>query len=487
MMGLSLTPCPARLSLALPGTFLLALAAAGSLVLGTLGVAPALAQDDASPSDSIPTPAVSLPPSQDLLLASTRAAKPITLAEAVELARRNSLLRVEARGRSRTAAAQVRSAYGAFIPTLSVTGGGTRQLPSSGDRTLIQNGQVVVLPATPWSYNTTISSSLQLFDGGRRFFELSQAHAEEDAAETNEGAQQFEAVLEAKQQYFNVIAWREAVAAATVQLQQAEQQLKTAVLRVRAGSATRSDSLRSLIQVSDARLSLIEARNNVVVANASLTRAIGSPEPVTAAGEDSTSLVGIAVSETELVRLVERSPSVQQAEAELDVAAAGQKVARTGYIPTVSASYSYTGSGTERPFAFGTEDFSYNGGLRLSFNVPVFDQFTREESVVRADVAKDNAEAALRDAKLAAHEALAQRLADYRNAEERVLTQTATLSTAEEDYRVQERRYQVGASTLLDLLASQTQVNQARQNLIRARYDQRVAKAQLEALVGRSL
>jgi outer membrane protein len=208
---------------------------------------------------------------------------------------------------------------------------------------------------------------------------------------------------------------------------------------------------------------------------------------VTAAGEDSTSLVGISVSEAELVKLVEQSPSVLQAEAELDVASAGQKVARTGYIPTVNASYNYAGSGNERPFAFGTEDFNYNGALRLSFNIPIFDQFVREESVVRANVAKDNAEASLRDAKLAAHQSLAQSLADYRNAEERVFTQTATLSTAEEDYRVQERRYQVGASTLLDLLASQTQVNQARQALIRARLDQRVAKAQLEALVGRSL
>jgi len=284
-----------------------------------------------------------------------------------------------------------------------------------------------------------------------------------------------------------VLAWREAEAAAAAQLEQAEQQLKTAVLRVRAGSATRSDSLRSVIQVSDARLTLSEARNNVVVANASLTRAVGSEVPVTAAAEDSTSLVGISVSEAELVKLVERSPSVQQAEAELDVASAGQKVARTGYIPTVNASYNYSGSGTERPFAFGTEDFDYNGALRLSFNIPIFDQFVREESVVRANVAKDIAEASLRDAKLAAHESLAQALADYRNAEERVFTQTATLSTADEDYRVQERRYQVGASTLLDLLASQTQVNQARQALIRARFDQRVAKAQLEALVGRSL
>jgi len=445
-------------------------------------IAPVLAQT--APPDSVPAPDILR---RDPLLASTPEPRPINLAEAVDLARRNSLIRVQARGRSRAASAAVRSAYGAYIPTLSITGGGTRQLPETGDRTRIDNGQVIVLPATPWSYNTSISSSLQLFDGGRRLYELHQAHAEEDASETNENQQQFQAVLDAKQQYFNVLAWREAEAAAVAQLEQAEQQLKTAVLRVRAGSATRSDSLRSVIQVSDARLTLSEARNNVVVANASLTRAVGSEVPVTAAAEDSTSLVGISVSEAELVKLVERSPSVQQAEAELDVASAGQKVARTGYIPTVNASYNYSGSGTERPFAFGTEDFDYNGALRLSFNIPIFDQFVREESVVRANVAKDNAEASLRDAKLAAQQSLAQALADYRNAEERAFTQTATLSTAEEDYRVQERRYQVGASTLLDLLASQTQVNQARQALIRARFDQRVAKAQLEALVGRSL
>ena len=453
-----------------------------TVLLSLVPVAPVFAQMAAP--DSVPAPDILR---RDPLLASTPEPRPINLAEAVDLARRNSLIRVQARGRSRTAAAAVRSAYGAYVPTLSITGGGTRQLPETGDRTRIENGQVIVLPATPWSYNTSISSSLQLFDGGRRLYELHQAHAEEDASETNENQQQFQAVLDAKQQYFNVLAWREAEAAAAAQLEQAEQQLKTAVLRVRAGSATRSDSLRSVIQVSDARLTLSEARNNVVVANASLTRAVGSEVPVTAAAEDSTSLVGISVSEAELVKLVERSPSVQQAEAELDVASAGQKVARTGYIPTVNASYNYSGSGTERPFAFGTEDFDYNGALRLSFNIPIFDQFVREESVVRANVAKDNAEASLRDAKLAAHESLAQALADYRNAEERVFTQTATLSTADEDYRVQERRYQVGASTLLDLLASQTQVNQARQALIRARFDQRVAKAQLEALVGRSL
>jgi len=52
---------------------------------------------------------------------------------------------------------------------------------------------------------------------------------------------------------------------------------------------------------------------------------------------------------------------------------------------------------------------------------------------------------------------------------------------------VQQRRYELGATTLLDLLTSQTQLDTARNALIRARYDYRVARAQLEALIGRDL
>jgi len=74
-----------------------------------------------------------------------------------------------------------------------------------------------------------------------------------------------------------------------------------------------------------------------------------------------------------------------------------------------------------------------------------------------------------------------------RSAEERIEAQTATLAAAEEDLRVQQQRYAVGGSTLLDVLTSQTQIDQARRDLIRARYDRRVAEAQLEALVGRDL
>ena len=66
-------------------------------------------------------------------------------------------------------------------------------------------------------------------------------------------------------------------------------------------------------------------------------------------------------------------------------------------------------------------------------------------------------------------------------------TQTASVAAAEEDLRAQQRRYERGESTLLDVLTSQAQLDQSRQALIRARYDRRIGLAQLESLVGHDL
>jgi outer membrane protein len=176
---------------------------------------------------------------------------------------------------------------------------------------------------------------------------------------------------------------------------------------------------------------------------------------------------------------------VQQAEADLAVARAGRRIARTSYLPTVTAGYSYGGSGQDPGGSFGFEN--YGGGLRFSLSFPIFNQLNREENVVRAQVAETNAEAALRDARLAAQENLTRHLGAFRTAQQRVLAQEISVAAAEEDLRVQQQRYGLGASTLLDLLTSQSTLTEARRNLIRARYDQRVAKARLEALVGRSL
>jgi outer membrane protein len=130
---------------------------------------------------------------------------------------------------------------------------------------------------------------------------------------------------------------------------------------------------------------------------------------------------------------------------------------------------------------------SYSGSFRLSASLPIFDQLQREGQVVAGAVAEENAIAALRDARLAALENLTRYAGTFRSSGEHVEIQAATVAAAEEDLRVQQQRYALGVSTILDVLTSQTQLDQARRDLIRARYDRRIAKAQLEALVGRDL
>src|SRR5690349_17486343 len=177
------------------------------------------------------------------------AATPITLAEAVRLAQQNSPSAIAAHGQVRTTSASVRSAYGAFLPSVSLSAGAARQLPSQPGRTSIDsNGNVVLIPADPWSYNLGLGANVALFEGGRRFFELRQAKARSSAAEANQVAQSFDVAYTVKQQYYAVLAQREALSAANAQLEQANEQRTFSIAKVRAQNATRSDSLRAEIQ-----------------------------------------------------------------------------------------------------------------------------------------------------------------------------------------------------------------------------------------------
>jgi outer membrane protein TolC len=153
----------------------------------------------------------------------------------------------------------------------------------------------------------------------------------------------------------------------------------------------------------------------------------------------------------------------------------------------VTASYSRTGSGASSAFDPTGASLAYSGALRLAVTLPVFDQFQRSTQTTAASAALQDALAELRDARLAALESLTSSLGSYRAATERVATQLATLEAAEEDLREHQEQYKVGISTLLDVLNSQATLLQAQRDLIQARYDRRIAKAQLEALTGRNL
>ena len=409
----------------------------------------------------------------------------ISLGEAIAMAQQNSPNAIQAEGTERTSKAARVSAVGAILPSATLSAGHVVQL-GGGLTRLNQNGEQVTVAQKPTN-NTGLSFNMTLFDGGQRLYDLRTSNFQIAAAEANRVAVKYNVALGVKQQFYAVLAALESQDAAVLQMAQAAEQFKSSVARVRAGAATRSDSLRGVIQVGNAQLAMITAASNKEAADAALTRLVGSPVPVTADPASVQENMSALPDSAQLAVLALTGPAVQQAQAGLDVAEESRKASKATYLPSLTASYSRSGSGTDPRFGFGSDPFTYSGRLSFSLSYPVFNNFQREEGVVRAKVAEVNAQAAFRDVQLGAVQLLTQNIGAIRGASQRVAVQVASVAAAEEDVRVQQQRYNIGASVLLDLITSQAALATAEQALIQARYDYRIARAQLEALIGRDL
>lgn len=410
-------------------------------------------------------------------------ARPISLTEAIELARRNSPQTIAARNAIDANEATVRTRFSAFLPTLSgsiSSGWGEGQVIGEKGDIVTRNN------VTPWSWSRRLSANWLLFDGGDRNFQLRVARANVDAAEANEVAADFSVAYSVSQQYYAALAARESRAAALTALAEAEQNQRAANARIASGAATRSDSLRALIAVGNQQLAVLSAENDLQNANVALTRLVGINIIVTAAEAD-TALPPINADSAQLVADLLTSPALRAAEANVAAASASVRSSRTDYFPTISTSYGLTNNMSDANFQLWQGRTLQNKSFSLSMSVPIFNGLGREETIQRARITEMNARATLRDAQLLARQQLVQYVGQLRLAQARIGIQQASLDAAQEDLRVQQQRYSLGASTQLELLTTQSQLNAARFNLVNARYQVRIAKAQIEQLLGREI
>jgi outer membrane protein TolC len=157
--------------------------------------------------------------------------------------------------------------------------------------------------------------------------------------------------------------------------------------------------------------------------------------------------------------------------------------ARSGYWPTLglTASTNWNGSNSQN------YNLSAQRQLRLGLNWTLFNGFQREQNVVNQLAAQDVAEASAADARWQLASSLTAQLAALDAARVGIEITGTSVAAAEEDLRVVNERYRVGAATILDVLTSQEALAQAEVDAISARFNYLRAKAQIEALIGQRL
>jgi len=372
-----------------------------------------------------------------------------------------------------------RTAYGAFIPRVSASSSA-----SKNSSTRYDERTQTTIEGSSESYSAGLSGSVSLYEGGARNHALAQARADLLGAEASLEDQRNNVIYQTKNLFFAALRQSDLLAVNERRVDQAEESLQMVRTRAQVGTGTASDTLRARLELMNAQQSVLQSQNAVRAGQFALGRQVGLGGPVIPVLPENLDPVPLALSETEIFELAEESsPVVRAAAAAADVAEIAVKASKASYFPTLSMSSGYSWSNNEPSLSNGNTSWN----LRLSGSYTIFNGFNREASVARAVNQSRVAQLQEADARLQVREFVDGALQTVRTAEQAIALAQEALVVAEEDLRLVRERYRVGVATSLDLVISQISLRQADVDVVLARYDFALAKADLEALIGRAL
>lgn len=400
----------------------------------------------------------------------------VTLDETMALALTVSPAMEQARGNITNAAWGKRTAIGNWLPSLSLSSGVSTNSSSQFDPTTQRT-----VTGSSTSYSASLNVGLDIFDGFRRIAEGRSASANAASANAALINSEFQTILQAKQAYFAALASDELLRVSRTRLQRAEEQLQISRDKLANGSAIRSDTLGSVVELGTSQLQLLNALTAVATSEANLAATIGILGSVSAY-RDTLLLRPVQMDTAQLRTLIVlESPAVLQAEALARSSEANLSVARAQYFPSIGASFSNSWSGRQ------ISGLNGSWSLRLSASWPIFNGFAREANSARNAVALDVSRSQAADTKRRVNAELTQYFASLAASEARHLIAVASIAAAGEQLRIEQERYRLGATTIVEVLTVQGNLEQAQVDRIQALFDFLVAKAQIESLIGREL
>jgi outer membrane protein TolC len=386
-----------------------------------------------------------------------------------------------AQGAVRDAAALRRVTTGAYLPSVTFNS-------SAGwtDQSLATAGVASSLAqrSTLNAHGAGLAAAVDVFTGGRRGAQRSQAEAISQAADAGLVQQHYATILLARQGYFEVWRAHELVRVAVESVAETELGLGYARDREQAGTATRADVLLAQLAASTARRQWLAARDTLGMMTAALGRLVGADGPVDADALAALEPVPIALSDSGVLAFAPTAaPLVVNAQALANAGAAAVRASETQYLPTISLGAGYNWSNDGR--VSGALPSGWVVAVSTSF--PLFNGFVREASVTQAKVAADVATVTSADTKRFVRAEAQRLLGSLGVAEQDIALSREAIRLATEELRVIRARYRAGIATILDVLTSQAALVQAELDLVSAHFNYQLTRASLEALLGRDL
>ncbi|MGB2869478.1 MAG: TolC family protein [Bacteroidota bacterium] len=425
--------------------------------------------------------------------------KVLALKEAVQIALDKNFTVKQAQNNLESAQTAVVAAYGNFLPTLNLNGSWNW---SSG-QSFLPNG--TALPTSNQrSINSSINSSITLFDGFSNTSTLSRAVSTSVATEYTLDRTRQNLINKIQTDYYEVLRTERLVKVAEETVKYDEKQLDKVKETARLGSASIVNVYQQQAQFGSDDAALVQARNTYDIAKANLLADISVEVSEDYVIQDSSIPEEVDRPEFEVLQNLARdfqglarealdnrldflSAREQYNAAEADVTAS-----RSGYFPSITAGLSYglTGSynSINKPDVneFSDINNARSFGWSVRFSLPLFSGFQTNNSVQRSLVAKKNAEEGLRDTERRIQVEVKNNLLLMQASLKSYESAVNNLQLQDQNLKINQEKYNIGSGTLLDLLLAQNNYNNALSNKINSVYQYLKAKSLLELSLGRT-
>jgi outer membrane protein len=243
------------------------------------------------------------------------------------------------------------------------------------------------------------------------------------------------------------------------------------------GTRPKIDVTQAQVQLANAELALVQARNQAATALAALNNAIGVPtHPPYRLKEELEITPNIPSLDESIQTALRNRTEILSVQARIREAEANLKVAKNNFLPTLSANASWSYRGQNLPLA-------PNWIAGMSVTVPVLNPplFSQLDSVA-ANLASAQASAEITRQNVILE--VQQNYANLIGAKESIRTSEVLLEEARESLELARGRYQVGVGPLIDITNAQLALTQAEDQNIQAIVNFKLAEAGLRKALG---
>src|SRR5437899_1109115 len=376
------------------------------------------------------------------------------------------------------ARARVREAFAPLLPQL--LGSVTATRSNSTVPTTLTTGRAVTVQVNRQPSDTFLAQvqlSQLLFDIGKTLAATQVARKLAEVSAEGVELQRQLIALTVKEAYTNILLAQRLIRVQEQALERAELNLSSAKGFFDVGTQPLSTVVRAEVDVANAKVDLINARNALRTARVALNTAMAVDASTQTEIKDNLEYEPITLDREALrTEALRQSPEYRAAKLQSSAAEANVQVASRNFLPDVSGVGSYGGT---RP------ELNQTWSLGLAFTWTIFDggRLIAAHQEAKANLGAANAR--IKAAELALLQNLEQAEIAVEATQERIQAAQVLITSAQENFRLAQGRFDVGVGTILELTDAPLALTQAQNTEAQALADYRISLARLDRSVGR--